>query len=226
MIDEDPAAHLAVLAARSRVLPRVVAASDLDRLLRGLTVHARIPAHVERNHILGHPHETTTLLAVSMMVATGARVHEIVALRCEDIDLDKRALLITGKGRRQRQVFLTNEWITSLTGAYLATRASLGITHPRLLFNRHHDALSTAALRRRLRKAGVEAGINTKITPHMLRHTAATQLIEAGVDIRFIQRLLGHASLTTTEIYTHISDAALGRVISNADILGRLAEVR
>jgi integrase/recombinase XerD len=60
----------------------------------------------------------------------------------------------------------------------------------------------------------------------MLRHTAATQLIEAGVDIRYIQRLLGHASLATTEIYTHVSDSALQRVVSNANVLGRVAQAR
>jgi integrase/recombinase XerD len=60
----------------------------------------------------------------------------------------------------------------------------------------------------------------------MLRHTAATQLIEGGVDIRYIQRLLGHASLSTTEIYTHVSDRALRRVVSDADVLGRLLEAR
>ena len=60
----------------------------------------------------------------------------------------------------------------------------------------------------------------------MLRHTAATQLIERGVDIRYIQRLLGHASLTTTEIYTHVSDQALSRVVSDADVLGKVLQVR
>jgi integrase/recombinase XerD len=60
----------------------------------------------------------------------------------------------------------------------------------------------------------------------MLRHTAATQLIEAGVDIRYIQRLLGHASLSTTEIYTHVSDHALRRVVSDADVLGRFVQAR
>jgi integrase/recombinase XerD len=66
------------------------------------------------------------------------------------------------------------------------------------------------------------AGLSSKVTPHMLRHTAATRLIEAGVDIRYIQRLLGHASLTTTEIYTHVSDEALRRVVTDADILEKL----
>ena len=75
-------------------------------------------------------------------------------------------------------------------------------------------------MRSRLAKAAREAGLSARVTPHMLRHTAATQLIERGVDIRYIQRLLGHASLTTTEIYTHVSDRALKRVVSDADVLG------
>ncbi len=81
-------------------------------------------------------------------------------------------------------------------------------------------------MRRRLAHAAQAAGLGARVTPHMLRHTAATQLIEAGVDIRYIQRLLGHASLTTTEIYTHISDRALRQVLSDADVLGRRLEHR
>jgi site-specific recombinase XerD len=77
-------------------------------------------------------------------------------------------------------------------------------------------------MRARLGKAADAAGLNLKITPHMLRHTAATQLMEAGVDIRYIQRLLGHASLATTELYTHVSDGALRRVVTAADTLERI----
>jgi integrase/recombinase XerD len=81
-------------------------------------------------------------------------------------------------------------------------------------------------MRSRLAKATRAAGLGIHVTPHMLRHTAATQLIEAGVDIRYIQRLLGHASLSTTEIYTHVSDRALHRVVSDADVLGRFVQAR
>jgi integrase/recombinase XerD len=81
-------------------------------------------------------------------------------------------------------------------------------------------------MRARLAKSARDAGLGARVTPHMLRHTAATQLIEAGVDIRYIQRLLGHASLTRTEIYTHVSDRALRQVVSDADILGRLGRPR
>jgi site-specific recombinase XerD len=160
------------------------------------------------------------------MIATGVRVNEVVSIRCQDIDLSGRRLRIVGKGRRERQVFLTNDWIESLTAAYLRTRAALAVEHAQLLFNRRRDPLTTAAMRSRLAAAASDAGIGARVTPHMLRHTAATQLIEAGVDIRYIQRLLGHASLSTTEIYTHVSDPALLQVVSDADVLGRRLHTR
>ena len=156
------------------------------------------------------------------MVTTGVRVHEVVTIACEDIDLAGRTLRLTGKGRRERHVFLTNDWISNLTGAYLNARDNLCVEHPYLLFNRHHAALTPSAMRLRLANAAKQAGLPCRVTPHMLRHTAATQLIESSVDIRYIQRLLGHASLATTEIYTHVSDSALKRVVSDADVLGRL----
>ena len=106
---------------------------------------------------------------------------------------------------------------------YLETRAGLPVAHSNLLFNRHYGPLTAPAMRSRLAKAAGHAGLSARVTPHMLRHSAATQLIEAGVDIRYIQRLLGHASLSTTEIYTHVSDQALRRVVSDADVLGRLS---
>lgn len=224
LIRDDPWDGTALILGRPRHLPRALPVDDLDRLLVFLRLAAHIDAErfVESRAVREHPHESTTLLAVSLMVATGVRVHEVVGLRWRDIDLAGRAVRLVGKGRRERQVFLTNDWITSLTRVFLEVRASLGLSHPHLLFNQHYDPLSPAAMRSRLAKAAAAAGVSTRVTPHMLRHTAATQLIEAGVDIRYIQRLLGHASLSTTEIYTHVSDRALRRVVSDADVLGRL----
>jgi integrase/recombinase XerD len=159
------------------------------------------------------------------MVATGVRVSEAVSIRYQDVDVRGRSIRVVGKGRRERQVFLTNDWINGLTRTYLKTRVEIGVEHSQLLFNWNRDPLTASAMRSRLAKAARDAGLSTRVTPHMLRHTAATQLIEAGVDIRYIQRLLGHASLSTTEIYTHVSDRALKRVVSDADVLGRLGNV-
>lgn len=223
-VEADPWIGTSVAVGRARKLPRLVPAHDLDRLFRSLRRAAGVDGRVRAP--LAQPHEATTLLAVALMVATGVRVNEVVGIRCRDIDLPGRSLRIVGKGRRERQVFLTNDWIESLTHAYLQTRAQLGIDHPHLLFNQHGDPLTAPAMRARLVKAADAAGVGARVTPHMLRHTAATQLIEAGVDIRYIQRLLGHASLSTTEIYTHVSDGALRRVVSDADVLRGMLEPR
>lgn len=227
LIANDPWLGASVATGRGRKLPRVLPAADLDRLLTFLKQIAGVgPARTHPDLVRERPHESTTLLAVALMVSTGVRVHEVVGFRHQDIDLSGRAIRLVGKGRRERQVFLTNDWIASMTEAYLEVRSTLDLPHPRLLFNLHYDALTPAAMRSRLAKAARAAGIEQRVTPHMLRHTAATQLIEAGVDIRYIQRLLGHASLSTTEIYTHVSDHALKRVVSEADVLGRLTEAR
>lgn len=227
LIPNDPWLGASVAMGRGRKLPRVLSARDLDRLLAFLDHLAGVgPGRARPSLVRERPHESTTLLAVALMVSTGVRVHEVVGFKCQDIDLASRAIRLVGKGRRERQVFLTNDWITDLTEAYLAVRGALDLGHSSLLFNLHYGVLTTAAMRSRLAKAAKAAGIEQRVTPHMLRHTAATQLIEAGVDIRYIQRLLGHASLSTTEIYTHVSDHALKRVVSEADVLGRLTEAR
>jgi site-specific recombinase XerD len=228
LLAADPWSGASLALGRSRRLPRILAAHELDRLIEFLARAAHLDAGSppDSRSVERRPHESTTFLAVSLMVATGVRVHEAVGVKCRDIDLRGRSLRLLGKGRRERQVFLTNDWITGFTSAYLAARSTLDLQHPHLLFNLHYDPLTPPAMRSRLAKAARAAGLEAHVTPHMLRHSAATQLIEAGVDIRYIQRLLGHASLSTTEIYTHVSDRALRQVVSDADVLGRLAQRR
>jgi site-specific recombinase XerD len=228
ILADDPWSGARVRLGSARRLPRILPAQELDRLLDFLTgtLGLRRRGDVEATLVRQRPYESTTLLAVALLLATGVRVHEVVGFKCRDIDLASGNVRLIGKGRRERQVFLTNGWITSLTSAYLDARSSFDLHHPHLLFNVHHDPLTPAALRSRLAKAAMAAGLSTRVTPHMLRHTAATQLIEAGVDIRYIQRLLGHASLSTTEIYTHVSDRALKRAVSEADVLGRFVQGR
>lgn len=221
MLDDDPWASVALNLRRPSKLPRPVSTADLDRLLGRLCREANVPTQHVPDGPLNRPHESTTLLAVALMVTTGMRVSEVTSLACRDVDLPGRSVRVVGKGLRERQVFITNDWLSTLIRAYLTTRDMMKLGHDHVFFNRHGAPLAPSAIRSRLRRAGELAGLSTQVTPHMLRHTAATQLLEAGVDIRFVQRLLGHASLTTTEIYTHVSDRALKRVVSDADVLGR-----
>lgn len=222
LLDHDPLIGLTLPVGRRRALPRVIPAHELDRLLRHLQRAACVTEQPRLTAVRARPHQSTTLVGVALMLATGVRVHEVVGITCNDIDLQTLSIRILGKGRRERHVFLPNSWLAALTRTYLQARSELGIAHTQLLFNALHDPLTTQAMRSRLGKAADAAGLNLRITPHMLRHTAATQLIEAGVDIRYIQRLLGHSSLTTTELYTHVSDEALRRVVTAADTLERI----
>lgn len=227
LLEEDPWSGASIAFGRSRKLPRVLPAHELNQLFTFLkTAAAMDRGPADPNLMWERPHEATTLLVVALMVTTGVRVHEVAGIKCENIDLPSRAIRLVGKGRRERHVYLTNDWITDLTSIYIEVRAALAPCHPYLLFNLHYEPLTPPAIRSRLARAATAAGLSGRVTPHMLRHTAATQLIEAGVDIRYIQRLLGHASLSTTEIYTHVSDSALKRMVSDADVLRRFLQIR
>jgi site-specific recombinase XerD len=219
----DPWAGLSLQVRKPRSLPRSAPKTDLNLLLDylGDSSSFALPGFGENG--LVRPHEATTLLAVGLMVATGLRVSEVVAIRPADLNMMDGSLHVLGKGRRERTVYLAGQWIHRLVALYLAARAEAGISHDLLFFNRNRDPLTAAAMRGRLKQAAAQAGVQRRVTPHMLRHSAATQLIESGVDIRFVQRLLGHASIATTEIYTHVSDQALRRAIVGANVLEGLS---
>jgi site-specific recombinase XerD len=221
-IECDPWKTLPLRLPISKTLPRALPRRELDRLLSSLCQAAGIPGRKPPSIRLEYADQATTLLAVSIMIVTGVRVSELVSIRSSDLDTHGASLRVMGKGQRERSVYLAGEWLKDLCGTYVSTRDQLGIEHDRLLFNRTGNPLTPPVMRSRLAKAGVRAGLSNHITPHMLRHSAATQLLEAGVDIRYVQRLLGHASITTTEIYTHVTDQALRAVITNANVLGAL----
>ena len=223
LLDLDPWSQVSLEVRKPRRLPRALPAGDLNLLLRSLSRSAGVSSTPGRmgKKVSGRPHQVTTLLAAVLMLATGVRVSELVGIRCIDLDAVGSSICVSGKGSRDRTVFLPDHWTVDLLNAYLNTRADLRVQHPYLLFNRLGGPMTTAAMRSRLATAATEAGLQRRVTPHMLRHSAATQLIESGVDIRYVQRLLGHASLSTTEIYTHVADPALRRVVVEANVIDR-----
>lgn len=169
--------------------------------------------------------QLTTLLSLELLFATGARVGELVQIKISDINLDEGIIIIKGKGNRERQVFLPDESIRSLIRAYKASRTKFSPATTVLLINTRGTPASTQLIRLLVRRAGEQAKLTRRATPHMLRHSTATHLLNAGVDIRFVQRLLGHQSITTTQNYTHVSDSQLKFAICRAhpirEITGR-----
>lgn len=190
-----------------------------DRLPRTLTTeHAtRLVANLTR---LG-PH---VALLTGLLLTTGMRVGELVRLNLDDVDVYSGRIRVFGKGARERMVFLSNESLRRDLAQYLATRHGKGGTRRRRLLVTDRGRPATAAhVRRHVSSLAKSAGVPIRVTPHMLRHTTATMLLEAGTDIRFVQRLLGHRSIVTTQIYAHVSDRALQTELARADIFARLA---
>jgi len=161
-------------------------------------------------------------LIVAMLIATGLRISELVTARSEDLSLSERSLRVLGKGSRDRIVFLAGDELLTILERFAQLRTRLNPRGSTFLVDSFGNPISTQYVRRRLRRVVRRAGIAVRVTPHILRHTAATQLLEAGVDIRCVQRLLGHSSIATTQLYTEVNDVALKRSIMNADVLGVL----
>jgi len=166
----------------------------------------------------------TTLLAVEVLYATGVRVGELCSLRDGDIGQGRRGpiLRVRGKGDRERRAPIPDRGLARLLTHYRQARDALSARHGHpiadieehpLLIARRGGALSTQSVRTRLKDLCDRAKLARRITPHMLRHTAATHLLEGGLDLRFVQRLLGHSSVATTEIYTSVSDESLERAM-------------
>lgn len=155
----------------------------------------------------------TTHLAVRLLFTTGIRISELAAIRLSAVDLEQGTIRIFGKGSRERQVFVPDERTVSALKNYIADHHQVTDQSRRLLVNSRGRPATAACLRARITAAARNAGLRRRMTPHSLRHTAATTLLEAGVDIRFVQRLLGHQSIATTQIYTHVSDRALKAAI-------------
>lgn len=155
--------------------------------------------------------------AIAMMLNTGLRVGELVALRVQDIDEVDGLVRVMGKGRRERDVFVTDRALKAELRLYVRRLRAVGADER--IMQACCKPINAAMIRRKLRRLGRIAGLRRTLTPHMLRHTAATLLLEHGVDIRFVQKLLGHRSISTTEIYTHVSTASLRAAMQRADIL-------
>ena len=172
---------------------------------------------------LGRDHAGTLLhFVVICLFATGLRVGELATVALAEIDAAEGSILVRGKGNRERRVFLPGAEAAAALRRYLDSRRAIPSPLDRLLVTLSGTAISAQHLRRRITTLAENAGLTRRVTPHMLRHTAATQLIEAGVDIRFVQKLLGHASIATTQIYTQVSDTSLKATMERADTLGKV----
>lgn len=208
----NPFAALKLQLPRRKRLPRTLSRPEISSLMTSLNLFAAARS----------PDDRMLATAVSLMVATGIRVGELCRLSVDDVSPDGASCRIHGKGSRDRVVYVSDPALRSTLKHYAEQRRLCGPAHGAMFLNRQGDAIKPQSIRSRLRRYARQIGLARRVTPHMLRHTAATLLIETGVDIRFVQRLLGHSSIATTEIYTHVSDEALRTTLERANILAML----
>lgn len=174
-------------------LPRVLKASEAARLLES------VPAST--------PLELRDRALFELAYACGLRAEELVSLRIEDVDWDGEQLRVEGKGRKTRYVPVGELAMAALREYRERGRANL--EGGPLFLSKSDRRLSTSDVRRRLRKWTTHAGVAGGASPHTLRHSFATHLLDGGADLRSIQELLGHASVSTTQVYTRVESARL-----------------
>lgn len=153
---------------------------------------------------------------LEIMYACGLRVSEVCSIQLAELDLDERILTVTGKGNKQRIVPFYIR-VQQLLRRYLAEVRPQFVKqeHGVLFVSQRGSPITTRAVQMILKQAGIDAGLNQPLHPHMLRHSFATHLLDNGADLRVVQELLGHSSLSTTQIYTHVT---LDRLRSAVDL--------
>lgn len=194
-------------------------ASNPMQLIRTPRQNKRLPKAInveEVEKLLAAPDDTDLLGArdraiLESLYSTGIRVSELVGINHGDFDDNSHALVIRGKGRKERVVPLgshamkaINHYLGILNLHYQQAGVNPTADSP-MFINKHGTRLSTRSVRRKVSKYLAEAGLDPNISPHTLRHSFATHLLDNGADLRSVQELLGHQSLSTTQVYTHLS---------------------
>ena len=154
---------------------------------------------------------------LEMLYATGARVSEVLALTVDDVTDNTGVLMVHGKGNKQRLVPVGTHAVDALDAYLVRGRPALATGKSHALFlNARGGALSRQSAWTVIKTAAARAGLEKDVSPHTLRHSFATHLLEGGADVRTVQELLGHSSVTTTQIYTHVTADSLRQVWAGA----------
>ena len=182
-----------------------------------------LPKYVDNNDLekmfmvpnLDTPLGQRNRLIIELLYATGIRVGELVSIKLEDIELSQNTIKILGKGSKER-IVIYGSFCEDILDLYLSDgRKELKPKSNYLILNKNGNKLTTRAVRDIIDNIILQAHINSHVSPHMLRHTFATDLLSNGADLMSVKELLGHSSLNTTSIYTHLTDEQIRNVYNN-----------
>ncbi|ADH99704.1 site-specific tyrosine recombinase XerD [Salisediminibacterium selenitireducens] len=195
-MDENPAVHIE-RPRKPAILPKTLAISEVEALFSA----------AEGNR----PIDIRTVAMLEVLYSTGMRVSELCALELKDLNLEMGFVKCTGKGNTERIIPL-GEFATEAIRIYLDHARPVMMKdkeHHDLFVNHHGHRISRQGFWKLIRSLATKAGIQKEISPHTLRHSFATHLLENGADLRSVQEMLGHSDISTTQIYTHISQTRM-----------------
>lgn len=182
------------------ILPKTIPLLTVESFLSTIyTCRRQAPTAYQRKNAL------RDAAIIELLFATGMRISELCSLKAGDVSLSDRSLLICGKGNKERRMQIGNDDVFQVLVEYCKTFHNKITSNSVFFVNQNQTPVSDQAVRRMINKYVSLAAIDLHITPHMFRHTFATSLLEADVDIRYIQEMLGHSSINITEIYTHVA---------------------
>jgi integrase/recombinase XerD len=209
LIPTNPMRMIAVRFKETRRVPPIIPFSDFEVLFRHVyALLESLPAGSLAHRVL-----VRDVAVLETIFATGARISEVCNLRRGDVDLHDGSVKILGKGRKERVIQLSNASTIRAMRQYEALWSGFA-TGEFYFLNRRGGRLTEQSVRTFLRSHSARAGLTVRVRPHMIRHSVATLLLDEGVDIRHIQHLLGHSSIVTTQIYTHVSDRTQRAILS------------
>lgn len=202
LIDKNPFNRIQIKFREPAILPKTIPLQIVETFLA--TIYAQrinAPTTYQKRNAL------RDAAVIELLFATGIRITELCSLKVFDVNLYEKTILIYGKGAKERKIQIGNTDVIKILQEYKENFINEIKTCNYFFVNQSSRPLSDQAVRRMINKYTSLAAIELHITPHMFRHTFATSLLEADVDIRYIQEMLGHSSINITEIYTHVAMA-------------------
>lgn len=200
ILNENPFTKLDIHFREAKLLPKTIPFHSIQTFLSTLYAQKEQAETEYQLHCC-----IRDIAVIELLFATGMRISELCSLKPCDIDLESNNILIYGKGSKERIMQLGNQEVIAALSLYQETFQKDMEVCGYFFVNRLQRRLSDQSVRFMINRYAALAGISQHITPHMFRHSFATLLLEQDVDIRYIQRMLGHSSISTTEIYTHVS---------------------
>lgn len=203
LINNNPIRVLRHKIREPRILPKFLSLSEIGAILSEAEKERRLSAKNPSSQ--RYANAVRNLAIIELLFATGIRVSELCALKTTNLDLETKVIKVFGKGNKERTVHYGNPSAEKAILRYMKKVHTPKNPKEYIFQSNNGNHISSQTIRNIVKKIGKSAKIKTPITPHYFRHSFATLLLEEGVDLRYIQQFLGHASITTTQIYTHIS---------------------